>query len=92
MFFSLEGEAQNAALELEVNAISSKDGVKIILTRLDKLYKKYDTLSKFKALDVFNISIIEYINEFEKHLYKKNYDVQMSDDVLAYIVGTPSLL
>ena len=37
MFLSLKGEAQDAALELEEDAISSKDGVKTIVTRLDKL-------------------------------------------------------
>lgn len=52
MFFSLEGEPQNTALELGQNAISSKDGVKKILAQLQKLYKKDDgTLSKFKVLD-----------------------------------------
>ena len=52
MFLSLEGEARDAALELEEDAISSKDSVKIALTWLDKLYKTDNTLSKFHALEV----------------------------------------
>ena len=61
------------------------------MARLDKLYKKDDTLSKFHALESFEkykrpkaLSIPEYINEFEKCLHKvKNYGVVMSDDILA---------
>ena len=35
--------------------------------------------------------IIEYINEFENYLHKKeNYDTQLLDDVLAHIVETLS--
>ena len=52
MFLSLEGEARVAALELEEDAISSKNSVKIALTRLDKLYKTDNTLPKFHALEV----------------------------------------
>lgn len=60
------------------------------MARLDKRYKKGDTLSKFHVLKAFgeykrpiNISIIEHTNEFEKCLHKvKNYGVQMSYDVL----------
>ena len=45
------------------------------MAKLDKLYKKDDTLFKFQALEAFqtykrpsNLSIPEYINEFEKRL------------------------
>ena len=85
MFLSLNGEALDAALELEEEVISGKDGVKSIMTHLDKLYKKDDTLSKFHALDSFEtykrpstLSIPEYINEFEKCLHKvKDYRTEM---------------
>ena len=92
MFLSLSGEALDAALELEEEVISCKDGVKSIMPGLDKLYKKDDTLSKFNALESFRtykqpstLSIPEYINEFEKSLCKvKNYGAEMSDNILAY--------
>ena len=53
---------------------------------------KNDTLPKFQTLEALetyerpsNMSLIEYINEFEKHLHKgKASDAQMSDDVLIY--------
>ena len=48
-FLALEGEAPDAALELEEDSISSKDSVKIILKGLDKLNKKDNMLSKFQA-------------------------------------------
>ena len=47
MFLLLEDEALDAALEMHEDEISSKDGVKIITARIDKLYKKDDALSKF---------------------------------------------
>ena len=37
---TLEGEAQDAVLELHTDVISGKDGVSKILERLDKIYKK----------------------------------------------------
>ena len=91
MFLSLNGEALDAALELE-EVISGKDRLKSIVTHLDKLYKEDDTLSKFHTLESFEtykrpstLSIPEYINEFEKRLHNvKNYGTEMSDDILAY--------
>ena len=77
MFISLHGEALDAALELEEEVISGKDGVKSIMARLDKLYKKDDTLPKFPAVESFEtykrpstLYILELINEFEKRLHK----------------------
>ena len=92
MFLSLNGEALDVALELEEEVISGKDGVKSIMARLDKLYKKDDTLSKFPAVESFEtykrpstLSILEYIKEFEKRLHKvKNYGIEISDDILTY--------
>lgn len=47
MFLLLEGEGLNAALELYEDKVSSKDRAKIIMTGLDKFYKKDDASSKF---------------------------------------------
>ena len=52
IIISLYGKALDAALELEEEVISSKDGVKSIMAHLDKIYKK-DTLSKFHASESF---------------------------------------
>ena len=45
-------KVKHAALELHEDEINSKDGVKIIIAMLDKLYKKGDALYKFQALMV----------------------------------------
>ena len=53
MFLSLEGEVRHASLELEEDVISSKDGVKIIVVREDKLCKKmllYQSSKPWKLL------------------------------------------
>ena len=72
MFSSLEGKARKAALELEVEQINNKDGIKNIVSQLDKLYLKDKTQSAYEAYDNFerfkpprDMSISDYINEFE---------------------------
>ena len=78
---SSNGKALDAALELDEEVFSGRDGVKHIMACLDKLYQKDDILSKFHTLEFFEtynrpstLSITEYINEFEKCLNEiKNY-------------------
>ena len=72
LFLVLEGEAQDAVLELETDKISSATGVKEIITRLDALYLKDKTQSAFEALEAFEgyrrpngLSITDFCNEFE---------------------------
>ena len=77
---------------LEILLIISNTIVKSIMACLDKLYKKDDTLFKSHALESFEtykqpstLSISECINEFEKSFPDvKNYETEMSDDILAY--------
>ena len=60
IFLSLEGEAQDAVLELGEGDISSETGVKNIIDRLDKCFKKDETLQKYQALEAnkfFNTGI-----------------------------------
>ena len=92
MFLSSEGKAREAALELEVEQIYNKDGIKNIVAKLDKLYLKDKTQSAYEAYDNFerfkhpsDMSISDCINEFERLLNKtKQYGTTMSTDVLAY--------
>ena len=91
-FFSLKSEALDGALEFHEGKISSKNGVKVVMARLGKLYKKDVALSKFQALEAFEVykrpsklSISDYINEFEQCLNKvKTYSEDVSDSVLPY--------
>ena len=56
---------------------NSKDRVKKIMAKLDKLYKKDDAISKFQSLATFEtykrpskLSVPEYINQFQKRFNK----------------------
>ena len=53
LVLSLEGEAQDAVLELNEGDYVKDNGVDLILARLDKLYKKDSTITKFQALESF---------------------------------------
>ena len=89
---SLENEALDAVLELEEEQISSENGVDVIINRLDRIYKKDETLENYRALEAFetfkrpnNMKICEYLSQFEKLYNKtKSYGTQMSDNLLAY--------
>ena len=92
VFLSLEGETQEAVLQLAENVINSDSGVKHIIERLDSIYKKDELLKKYKALEAFetykpasNTSMQEFLNEFTRRYNKtKSFGTTMSDDILAY--------
>ena len=50
---SLEGEVQDAVLELEPNQITERNRVKTIFDRLNKIYKKDELTQKYNALEAF---------------------------------------
>ena len=66
--------------------------VDFIIHCLNRMFKKYSTVTKYQALEVFrsfkrpsNMSIQAYLNEFGKKLFKTTcYDTIMSEDILAY--------
>ena len=89
---ALEGEARDAALEIESAELSAEDGVKKVMERLDKLYKKDELTERYNAIDALdayrrpkNTTMKDFLIEFDKRLYKaKSYKSTMSDDLLAY--------
>ena len=89
---SLEGEAQDAILELDTAVISGTGGVDKIIERLNRLYKKDEPTEKYNALESFetykrNSSTVirDFLTEFEKRYHKtKNHGTIWSDDLLAY--------
>ena len=89
---TLEGEAQDAVLDLHTDVISGKDGVSKIIKRLKKIYKKDELSQKHNASEAFgtykrkgNTSIHDFLTEFEKRLHKtRTYGTTMSDNLLAY--------
>ena len=94
MFLVLEGEAQDAVLELGTEKVTGATGVKEILTCLDKLYLKDKTQSAFEALEAFegykrpnDLSMTDFCNEFQRLYNKtKSYGTTLSDNVLAFRV------
>ena len=65
MFLSLNWEALAAALELEEEVISGKDGVKSIMTRLDKFIK---TIILYLSFMPWNL--LKHINNLVLCLYQ----------------------
>ena len=92
LVLSLEDEALDAVLEIDESDISKENGVDFIIHCLNRMFKKYSTVTKYQALEVFrsfkrpsNMSIQAYLNEFGKKLFKtKCYGTIMSEDILAY--------
>ena len=81
-----------AVLELEENEIYCNEGLDNILARLDRLYKKDETLQKFQWMEKFeaysrteDMTILQHISKFEQ-LYNKvtKYGSTVSDDLLAF--------
>jgi len=73
LFLSLEGEAQDAVLELDEKEIIKDTGVETIIKRLDRLFKKDSVITKYLALEKFesfkrppDMSIQTFLNEFKK--------------------------
>jgi len=92
VLMSLDGEAEDAVLELSEEELTSPDSITHILNKLDSIFKKNSTLEKFEALDNFesycrphHVSINDFIVEFDKRLNKtKKLGTNISDDLLAY--------
>ena len=92
ILLTLEGEVEDAVLELSEDEIVSEDGINLVKQRLDKLFKKNETLQKFEALDNFetyrrasDVCINDFIMEFDKRLNRtRKLGTQISDDLLAY--------
>ena len=74
------------------DVITSDNGVKHIIERLDSIYKKDESLKKYEALEAFetykrsgNTSMQEFLNEFMRRYIKtKSFGTIRSDDILAY--------
>ena len=53
LILSLEGEAQDTALEINEKEITKDDGIYTIIKRLDRLYLKDSAVTKYKVLEAF---------------------------------------
>ena len=92
VFLTLEGKAHEAILSMDIEKIKGKDGVENIVTELNKLYLKDKLEMAYETSDAFerfrrpaDMSIKDYINEFERLLRKTNkFGTTLSPDILAY--------
>lgn len=92
IFLTLTGQAREAILEMELEVLSSDDGVKELVKKLDSLYLKDSHHSAYEAYEKFekfcrpsSMTMNDYIIEFERLYNKlKNYDMELPEGVLAY--------
>ena len=54
LLLSLEGEAQEAALQIPTDDLLKDDGVLTLIKRLDDLFKKDDVVKKYQVLEHFD--------------------------------------
>ena len=89
---SLDGKALDAIFELTDAEINHADGVKNIIAQLDKLFKKETLTEKIEDIESFenfvrsdDMSIKDYINEFDKRLKKlSSHKIVYPDDIKGY--------
>ena len=72
---SLEGEALDAVLEIDDEVVAKENGLDAIIERLNRLFKRDSTITKYQALEAFvtfrrpsSTSIQAFLNEFDKRL------------------------
>ena len=89
---SLSGKALEAILELDDKDISSQDGVKLIVEKLNILYKKDELHEKFQDLENFesyrrasDTDIQQFLIEFDRRYHKlKRHQTTISEDRLGF--------
>ena len=85
---SLEGKAREIAITIDKSLLTADDGVKNVLTELDKLFEKEKTYQMYEAYTKFEnlrkteaMSMLDYIVEFEQ-LNKKCTNLKIDTDAL----------
>ena len=89
---SLSGKALEAILELDDKDISSQDGVKLVVEKLNILYKKDELHEKFQDLENFesyrrasDTDIQQFLIEFDRRYHKlKRHQTTISEDRLGF--------
>ena len=92
LFLTLSPTDKEAVLQIGKEKVIGAEGLQNVITRLDQLYLKDETLQKFKALEDFEsfrrpseMPINDYLIKFEKKYHTlKSYGTTMSDDLLAF--------
>ena len=91
LVLSLEDEALDAVLEIDEVEIAGENGVDSITNRVNRLFKRGSTITKYQAFESFMtfkrlspMSIpCPFLNEFDEHLFKtKVYGTAMSEELI----------
>ena len=90
LVLSLEDEALDVVLEIDEVEIAGENGVDSITNRVNRLFKRGSTITKYQAFESFMtfkrlspMSIQAFLNEFDKHLFKtKAYGTAMSEELI----------
>ena len=92
LVMSLTGKALETILELDDKDISNKDGVVMIINKLDGLFKKDELNEKFEDLERFETykrppetSIQQFLVEFDQRCTRlKKHNTSVTDDLLGF--------
>ena len=92
VFFSFTGEDKQAVRIIGVKTLSSADGLKLAIEKLDKLYLEDESspaYEAYKKIEKFSrpheISLSDYVTKFQQlHQVAENHDMEVLDGVLAY--------
>ena len=92
LVMSLSGKALEAIRELDDKDISSQDGVKLIVEKLNILYKKDELHETFQDLENFksyrrasDTNIQQFLIEFNQRYHKlKRHQTTISEDLLGF--------
>ena len=92
ILMTLSGEAKEAVLNMNIEALTDKTGVKNLIEELDKMYLKDESSQAYEAYETFEkfvrpsgMSISDYVIKFEQLYFKaKSFNMEILDGVLAY--------
>ena len=92
IFMTLSGEAKEAVLNMNIEALTDKTGIKNLIEELDKMYLKDESSQAYEAYETFEkfvrpsgMSISDYVIKFEQLYFKaKSFNMEILDGVLAY--------
>ena len=90
--FSLRGKAREASAELSVDELNSRNGVKSVISKLDKIFLQDKGRRAFIAYQNFerfrrpvDMSIYDYLSEFDRRYFQfKAHGMELPDAVLAF--------
>ena len=92
VFLTLENQAREAVLKMDINTLNEEDGMTKLYEKLDSLFKEDSSQSALLAYEAFEkyqkpsgLSVCDYLIEFDCLVAKlKDYKITLPEPVLAY--------